>query len=63
MSCDLRKPRLHRFFGTTNEPGLADLLVGWASVEQVALRSEPSSLRVAASGSVPPNPAELLGSV
>lgn len=62
MSCDLRKPRLHRFFGITNEPGLADLLVGWASVEQVALRSEPSSLRVIASGSIPPNPAELLGS-
>ena len=62
MSCDLRKPRLHRFFGITNEPGLADLLVGWASVEQVALRSEPSSLRVVASGSMPPNPAELLGS-
>jgi succinoglycan biosynthesis transport protein ExoP len=62
MSCDLRKPRLHRFFGITNEPGLADLLVGWASVEQVAVRSEPSSLRVLASGSIPPNPAELLGS-
>ena len=62
MSCDLRKPRLHRFFGITNEPGLADLLVGWASIEQVALRSEPSSLRVLASGSIPPNPAELLGS-
>ena len=62
MSCDLRKPRLHRFFGITNEPGLADLLVGWASVEQVAVRSEPSSLRVLASGSIPPTPAELLGS-
>jgi capsular exopolysaccharide synthesis family protein len=62
ISCDLRKPRLHAFFGLQNAPGLAEFLAGQASLGEVARRAEPRSLRVIASGTIPPDPAELLGS-
>jgi capsular exopolysaccharide synthesis family protein len=63
VSCDLRKPRLHRFFGLTNDIGVTSILTGKATLAQAAQRPEGlDSLRVLASGPVPPNPAELLGS-
>ena len=62
LSCDLRKPRLHRFFGLENTRGLSDLLDGRASPLQAAQRCGIDSLRVMPSGTTPQNPAELLGS-
>jgi capsular exopolysaccharide synthesis family protein len=62
ISCDLRKPRLHAFFGLQNAPGLAEFLAGRASLGEVARRAEPRSLRVIATGTIPSDPAELLGS-
>lgn len=62
LSCDLRKPRLHQFFGLENSSGLADLLEGRASPIEVARRCGIDSLRVMPSGRAPHNPAELLGS-
>jgi len=62
LSCDLRKPRLHRFFGLNNKVGLSDVLAGNASFMDAMQRPEVENLRVVATGTVPPNPAELLGS-
>ena len=62
ISCDLRKPRLHAFFGLQDAPGLAEFLAGRASLGEVARRAEPRSLRVIATGTIPTDPAELLGS-
>ena len=63
MSCDLRKPRLHSVLRRARTSrGSRSSWWDWASLGQVALRSEPRSLRVIASGTIPPNPAELLGS-
>ena len=62
LSCDLRKPRLHDFFGLGNEPGLVELLRGEAALSEVAQRTDTDAMRVIASGRVPQNPAELLGS-
>ncbi len=63
VSCDLRKPRLHRFFGLTNDIGVTNILRGEATLAQAAQRPEGiDSLRVLSSGPVPSNPAELLGS-
>ena len=63
VSCDLRKPRLHSFYGLSNYRGLSDILQGTSTVAEASqsLAGTPS-LRVIASGSVPANPAELLGS-
>ena len=63
LSADLRKPRLHRFFGLANDQGLTSILAGQAQLADVARRVEGlDSLRVVTSGPVPPNPAELLSS-
>ena len=63
LSADLRKPRLHRFFGLDNERGLSSVLAGQAQLAEVARRVEGlDSLRIVTSGPVPPNPAELLSS-
>jgi len=63
VSCDLRKPRLHRFFGLTNDLGVTSILSGATTLAQAAQRPEGiETLRVLASGPVPTNPAELLGS-
>jgi capsular exopolysaccharide synthesis family protein len=56
----MRKPRLHRFFGLTNEVGLADFLAGRASLEAAAQETPIAGLRVMPGGPVPQNPAGLL---
>jgi capsular exopolysaccharide synthesis family protein len=63
VSCDLRKPRLHRFFDVSNDRGVTSILLDGLSVPEVAQRVPGlDTLRVLASGPVPHNPAELLGS-
>lgn len=63
VSCDLRKPRLHKFFDLSNERGLTSVLMDGLSVPEVAQRvGGLESLRVIASGPIPHNPSELLGS-
>jgi polysaccharide biosynthesis transport protein len=61
VSGDLRKPRLHRFFDVRNDVGITSVLSGKATLREVIQRSSLQWLRVIASGPVPPNPAELLG--
>ena len=63
MDADLRFPRLHEAFGLHNRTGLTDLLVGDLE-DDVAYMQETGTdnLRLIASGPVPPNPSELLGS-
>ena len=62
VSCDLRKPRLHRFFGLPNEVGVTSILTGDATLHSAVQRCGIPSLRVLGSGPIPPNPADLLGS-
>jgi capsular exopolysaccharide synthesis family protein len=63
LSCDLRKPRLHRFYGLSNDVGVTSILRDGVSVPEAAQRvSGIDTLRVIASGPVPHDPAELLGS-
>jgi non-specific protein-tyrosine kinase len=65
LDADLRRPRLHRFLGIQNRLGLSDLFRDGLGVEAVTYQwSDASSktLSVITSGSLPPNPAELLSS-
>lgn len=61
VDCDLRKPRVHEFFGLSNDTGFTTVLLGEASLETAAHRivDEPG-LVVITSGPVPPDPSELL---
>jgi capsular exopolysaccharide synthesis family protein len=62
VSADLRKPRLHRFFGLQNETGLATVLAGEAQPWETIQDPGIENLRVLLSGPVPHRPAELLQS-
>jgi succinoglycan biosynthesis transport protein ExoP len=62
VSADLRKPRLHRFFGISNELGLTSVLIGEAKPWEIVVDVNLEHLKVVPSGPVPGNPAELLGS-
>lgn len=63
MDCDLRRPSVHTHFGVSNSSGLTNFLSGDTDLISVLQVSDKlSNLSVLASGPVPPNPAELLGS-
>lgn len=61
LSCDLRRPKLHEIFCISNERGLSNVLADEAEFEDSLVHVD-DGLRVIASGPLPPNPAELLGS-
>ena len=61
VDCDLRKPRLHAFFGLENDVGFTSVLLGDAPLS-AALQPVHGidGLLILASGMPPPNPSELL---
>lgn len=59
---DMRRPGQHKAFGLVQEPGLTDLLIGNADVREAIRPDVAATLDLLPAGSVPPNPAELLGS-
>ncbi|MCA1632239.1 MAG: polysaccharide biosynthesis tyrosine autokinase [Acidobacteria bacterium] len=64
MDCDLRRPRVHANFGVPNARGLTNYLSGERDLDTlVQTYDKLPNLKVLTSGPIPPNPAELLGSV
>ncbi|HET6765595.1 MAG TPA: polysaccharide biosynthesis tyrosine autokinase [Longimicrobiaceae bacterium] len=61
VDADLRKARVHRVFGIEREPGLTELVLGYRTHEEVVRTTEQENLFVLPSGTLPPNPSELLG--
>jgi capsular exopolysaccharide synthesis family protein len=62
ISCDLHRPRLHRFFELDNTVGLTSVLTGQASLGDAVRRVGSDTLLVLPSGPTAANPTELLGS-
>ena len=62
VDADLRHPRCHKLLGTANGFGLTELLTGQRDLHEVIQPTAMVQLFFLASGSIPPNPAELLGS-
>lgn len=63
VDADLRRPSVHRIMGLPNRDGLSDLFRNQAGAPSVSrTKLDLPSLMVITSGSLPPNPAELLGS-
>ncbi len=60
VDSDMRRPRLHRAFGTANDVGMSSVIVGQARLEQVLKTTDVPGLSLLTCGPVPPNPAELL---
>ena len=63
VCCDLRRPRLHEFFGVDNNIGLTSVLLGKVPLTAALQPArDQTRLSVLASGPLPPNPSELLSS-
>ncbi len=65
LDCDLRRGIVHRVFGVEKLPGLTNIALGEVTLEE-AVRTveigEGRSLDFLPTGTLPPNPSELLGS-
>jgi capsular exopolysaccharide synthesis family protein len=63
LDADMRRPNLHSFFSISNRIGLSDLLRSKLDLDQVIRTVESSpNIHLMTSGSIPPNPSELLAS-
>jgi tyrosine-protein kinase Etk/Wzc len=61
VDCDLRKARLHTVFDVPREPGLTQLLIAAPGAAEAVRATAVEGLAVVPAGTLPPNPAELLG--
>lgn len=59
---DLRRPRISKYLGLIGAVGLSTVLAGQARVDEVLQPTKYEGLQAMASGPIPPNPSELLGS-
>lgn len=62
VDCDLRRPRLHRIFNRAGDAGVTNVIVGEATVDEVAKPTMVKNLWSVPAGPTPPNPADLLHS-
>lgn len=62
IDADLRRPRVADYFGLEGSVGLTTVLLGDVSIEDARMTRPGSTLDVLPSGSIPPNPAEMLTS-
>lgn len=59
---DLRRPRVADYLGIEGSIGLTNVLIGQVAISEVLQSWGSTTLTVLASGSIPPNPSEMLGS-
>lgn len=62
VDADLRRPMVHEYLGLDRNVGLTTALIGSSDVKDLLQQWGENQLFVLASGQVPPNPSELLGS-
>lgn len=65
LDCDFRRPMLHRYltqYISSNTNGLSDVLVGKLKLRDAVVEGTAQNLNFITSGTIPSNPAELLGS-
>lgn len=64
IDADMRRPSIGRAVGInqTNRPGLSNVIAGTATLSEALYDYQDGKIKVLASGPVPPNPLELMGS-
>jgi tyrosine-protein kinase Etk/Wzc len=62
VDADLRRGQLHRHFGMERGLGLSDVIAGEVPVLEAVRETRSANVSVLTTGTVPPNPAELVGS-
>jgi len=60
VDTDMRRSRLHKSFGVSNDVGVSNVILGEASVFDVLQPGGVEGLSMLPCGPIPPNPAELL---
>lgn len=60
LDTDMRRPRLHRVFGVSNEVGLSSYLIENKDIGEYIKKTEVPNVDLLPCGPLPPNPAELL---
>ncbi len=60
IDCDLRRPNVHNIFKVENKIGLSNIIGKMGSFEDVVHRDVLPGLDILPSGTIPPNPSELL---
>ncbi len=61
VDCDLRKARVHKYLGLERLDGVSNVLCGFTELDRAIKYSVRENLDCLTAGSIPPNPAELLG--
>lgn len=62
VEADLRRPKVAEYLGVDGQIGLTDILIGQVSPAQAVVPWNRGLMDFLPSGSIPPNPSELLGS-
>lgn len=60
IDADMRKPRIHKFFGIQGKAGLSSYLSGQKDADSIIINADEKNLSLIVCGVIPPNPAELL---
>jgi succinoglycan biosynthesis transport protein ExoP len=60
IDCDLRKPKVNRFFNQQSSPGLTNCLGGMKDYASIIRKTDAPNLDLITSGVFVPNPSELL---
>ena len=60
IDCDLRKPRIHKFFEVSNRVGITDILLKGEDFKSFLRGGFHPNLEIITSGKIPSNPSEIL---
>lgn len=60
IDCDLRRPNIHNIFKVENTEGLSNIIGKMGDFDQAVHRDVLPNLDILPSGTIPPNPSELL---
>ena len=60
VDCDLRRPNIHNIFKVENTEGLSNIIGKMGDFDQAVHRDVLPNLDILPSGTIPPNPSELL---
>lgn len=62
VNLDLRRPVFNVLFGRRMDKGITDFLIGDSSLDEIMVKEDGSSMTIVPSGTIPPNPSELVAS-
>lgn len=62
VNLDLRRPTFNVIFGRRMDKGITDYLIGDSSLDEIMVKEDGRSVTIVPSGTVPPNPSELMAS-